>query len=101
MNDPVLELRNIRKSFGQGEVLRGISLQAAQGEFITLLGSSGCGKTTILRITAGLESCDSGTVLLEGREGEQLLNLERLGVSGITAHYLSPREAALVAAQYA
>ncbi len=68
MNSPVLEWIKIRKSFGQGEILRGIDLQVSEGEFITLLGSSGCGKTTILRITAGLESCDSGSVILQGRD---------------------------------
>ncbi len=62
----VLELKNITKSFGETEVLRGVSLSVHEGEFVTLLGSSGCGKTTTLRIIAGLESPDSGEVLLEG-----------------------------------
>ncbi len=62
----VLELRGIRKSFGGEEVLKGISLMVKEGEFVTLLGSSGCGKTTTLRIIAGLEYPDSGDVLLEG-----------------------------------
>ncbi len=68
MNGPVLELQKIKKSFGREEILKGIDLQVASGEFITLLGSSGCGKTTTLRIVAGLESCDSGRVLLEGKD---------------------------------
>lgn len=67
----VLELKNIRKSFGDTEVLRDISLAVAEGEFVTLLGSSGCGKTTLLRIIAGLEAPDSGRVLLEGKDMEQ------------------------------
>lgn len=49
-------------------MLNGIDLEAAQGEFITLLGSSGCGKTTTLRIIAGLEDPDQGRVLLEGQD---------------------------------
>lgn len=68
MSDTILELRDIHKRFGETEVLRGISLAVERGEFITLLGSSGCGKTTTLRIVAGLEECDRGQVLLEGRD---------------------------------
>ena len=68
MSEPILELKNITKSFGDEAILKGISLQVDPGEFITLLGSSGCGKTTTLRIVAGLESADSGTVLLEGKD---------------------------------
>lgn len=64
----ILELKNIRKQFGTSDVLRGIDLSIVHGEFVTLLGSSGCGKTTTLRIIAGLESCDSGSVLLEGKD---------------------------------
>ena len=64
MTRDVLELRNITKSFQATtettEVLKGIDLTVTQGEFVTLLGSSGCGKTTLLRIIAGLESADQG-----------------------------------------
>ena len=56
MSDSFLELRNLKKSFTSEEyVLQGINLQIDQGEFVTLLGASGCGKTTTLRIIAGLE----------------------------------------------
>ena len=64
----ILELRDITKSFDGARVLRGISLSVREGEFVTLLGASGCGKTTILRIIAGLETPDGGEVLLEGRD---------------------------------
>ncbi|MCZ7646324.1 MAG: ABC transporter ATP-binding protein [Planctomycetota bacterium] len=63
-----LEIRDVRKSFGAVEVLRGVSLDAARGEFITLLGPSGCGKTTLLRIVAGLELADEGRVVLGGQD---------------------------------
>lgn len=68
MENPVLELQNIRKYFDDVEVLKGINLTVAAGEFVTLLGSSGCGKTTTLRIIAGLENADSGRVFLEGED---------------------------------
>ena len=68
MGDTMLQLNQIRKRFGDKEVLCGIDLDVERGEFITLLGSSGCGKTTLLRIIAGLDFCDSGSVLLEGRD---------------------------------
>lgn len=68
MSEPILRLEGITKSFGDTRVLDGIHLEAGQGEFITLLGSSGCGKTTTLRIIAGLETPDEGKVLLEGQD---------------------------------
>jgi spermidine/putrescine transport system ATP-binding protein len=64
----LLRLERIEKRFGQVEVLRGIDLSVKAGEFITLLGSSGCGKTTILRIIAGLERADAGRVFLAGED---------------------------------
>lgn len=74
MGDYSLELKNIKKSFtGEESVLQGISLSIAGGEFITFLGSSGCGKTTTLRIIAGLESPDEGQVFLDGKD---VTNLE-------------------------
>ena len=69
MAEVSLELKEIKKSFTEGEaVLDNISLEISKGEFITLLGSSGCGKTTTLRIIAGLEQPDTGSVWLDGRE---------------------------------
>ena len=67
-----LELRNVSKFFplgkGQIQALADVSFTAEEGEFICLMGSSGCGKTTILRTIAGLEKQTSGQVLLSGRE---------------------------------
>ena len=69
MSEISLELKNIKKSFQEGEdVLESICLTAKKGEFVTLLGSSGCGKTTPLRIIAGLEQPDSGQVFLNGKD---------------------------------
>ena len=69
-SDPkvILELEHITKSFGSTQVLKGISLSIKQGEFITFLGASGCGKTTTLRIIAGLETPDAGSVRLNGKD---------------------------------
>ena len=68
MQDVLLSLSNIRKNFGEGDVLAGISLDVLRGEFVTLLGSSGCGKTTTLRIISGLETADEGRVVLSGQD---------------------------------
>lgn len=68
----VLEIKDIVKSFGETDVLKGVSLAIEEGEFVTFLGSSGCGKTTILRIIAGLEYPDAGAVLIEGKDMEHL-----------------------------
>ena len=63
------ELKKIKKSFSKDEtVLKEISDSIGKGELITLLGSSGCGKTTTLRIIAGLETPDSGQVFLDGKD---------------------------------
>lgn len=68
MAEKCLELKDIKKAFSKEEVLKEISLSIEKGEFITLLGSSGCGKTTTLRIIAGLETPDSGQVFLDGKD---------------------------------
>lgn len=67
MDDIILELKNINKKFNNNTILKDISLKIKKGEFVTLLGSSGCGKTTTIRIIAGLESLDSGEVILNGK----------------------------------
>ncbi|MBO5346851.1 MAG: ABC transporter ATP-binding protein [Lachnospiraceae bacterium] len=64
----ILRLENIYKTFDSTPVLKGIHLDVEEGEFITLLGSSGCGKTTTLRIIAGLEQADKGRVWLNGED---------------------------------
>jgi len=56
----LLSIRNVAKSFGRNVVLRNVSLEIAEGEFLTILGESGSGKTTLLRIVAGFETASSG-----------------------------------------
>lgn len=62
-----VELKGLRKRFGDFVALDGIDLQIRRGEFFGLLGPSGCGKTTLLRIIAGLEMADAGEVVIRGR----------------------------------
>ena len=61
-----ISVRGITKSFGAGDVLRGVSLDVEPGELVALLGPSGCGKTTLLRILAGLEVPDAGEISVRG-----------------------------------
>src|SRR3984893_1590956 len=56
----LLSIRNVAKTFGRNVVLRNVSLEIAEGEFLTILGESGSGKTTLLRIIAGFETASSG-----------------------------------------
>ncbi|GGF03225.1 ABC transporter ATP-binding protein [Stappia taiwanensis] len=63
-----LKLTGIRKSFGAVDVLKGIDLEVADGEFVIFVGPSGCGKSTLLRIIAGLEDASDGRVEIDGRD---------------------------------
>jgi spermidine/putrescine transport system ATP-binding protein len=63
-----LELRDIRKRFGDFTAVDGVSLKVDKGQFVCLLGPSGCGKTTTLRCIAGLEDPDDGDILIGGKE---------------------------------
>lgn len=64
----LIRLENIRKSYGENEVLKNITISIQEKEFVTLLGPSGCGKTTTLRILGGFENPDSGRVLFDGKD---------------------------------
>lgn len=63
-----IEFHNVKKSFGNNEVLKGITLEVEQGELVTLLGPSGCGKSTLLRCLAGLEEVTEGNIILDGTD---------------------------------
>jgi ABC-type sugar transport system ATPase subunit len=60
-------LENVEKSYGPVKIINNLNLEVGEREFLTLLGPSGCGKTTTLRCIAGLESVDSGKIIIEGR----------------------------------
>lgn len=69
--------RNIRKSFGKVEILRGLGFDIADGEFVVLVGPSGCGKSTLLRMLAGLEDISGGEILIDGRVVNDLESKDR------------------------
>jgi multiple sugar transport system ATP-binding protein len=63
-----ISLQNVKKSFGEVEIIPDISLDIRDGEFVVFVGPSGCGKSTLLRLIAGLEDTTSGTILLDGQD---------------------------------
>lgn len=71
-----LEVKEVRKSFGIGdskvEVLKGLNLEIAKGEFCVLLGPSGSGKSTLLNIIGGIDVADEGSIIIEGEQLEDM-----------------------------
>lgn len=65
---PIIEFRNVKKSYGEKTVLKGLNLQIETGSFVTIIGSSGCGKTTALKMVNGLLTPDAGEVLIHGED---------------------------------
>jgi ABC-type Fe3+/spermidine/putrescine transport system ATPase subunit len=82
----LLEVRRVAKSFGKNSVLRDISLQIAEGEFLTILGESGSGKTTLLRILAGFETASAGELWMAGQRLDVLPPYKR-PVNTVFQHY--------------
>ena len=68
MSEPLIELQDLEKSYGDVKVVNKINLTIYKNEFLTLLGPSGCGKTTTLKIIAGFEEADEGEVLFNGTD---------------------------------
>jgi phospholipid/cholesterol/gamma-HCH transport system ATP-binding protein len=64
----MIKVEHVKKSYGENEVLKDISFTVARGEVVALVGFSGSGKSTALRIVAGLDKCDSGTVKLSSEK---------------------------------
>ncbi len=63
-----IDMQNVQKFFGANQVLKDLNLTIENGEFVVMLGQSGCGKTTTLRAIAGLETVTSGKILIDGTE---------------------------------
>lgn len=68
MENPVLEIKNLRKSFGNQEVLKDVSFSVKRGEVVVALGPSGCGKSTLLRCINALEEIQGGEIYLDGEK---------------------------------
>src|ERR1035438_4419469 len=83
---PLLSIRSVAKHFGKNIVLRDISLEVAEGEFLTILGESGSGKTTLLRILAGFEQSTAGEVWMSGERLDQQPPYRRR-VNTVFQHY--------------
>ncbi|HET8744005.1 MAG TPA: ATP-binding cassette domain-containing protein, partial [Ramlibacter sp.] len=67
-----VSFRDVRKKYGELEVIHGVSTEVADGEFVVIVGPSGCGKSTLLRMVAGLEQITSGEIRIGGRVVNQL-----------------------------
>lgn len=92
-NNMILDVRNIEKSYNKGySVLKGISFQVYQGDFISIMGSSGCGKTTLLKSIGTLSKVNKGNVIYRGESivdiyGEKLARIRRTEISFIFQDY--------------
>ena len=76
MNEKMIEIQGITKSFGDLQVLKGIDLTIYKGEVVSIVGPSGAGKTTLLQIMGTLDKADSGSVVLNGVEVGRLKEKE-------------------------
>ena len=85
---PRLEVRGIRKTFGQNAVLKGINLSVDAGEVVALIGGNGAGKSTLMKIIMGIYTCDEGDILIDG----QAVKLGKPAASLAQGIYLVPQE---------
>jgi len=83
-------LRGLRKRFGATDVIRGVDLEIADGEFMVFVGPSGCGKTTTLRLIAGLESASDGDILIDGRRCNDIHPAQRGAAMVFQSYALYP-----------
>ncbi len=74
---PILDIRNLRKTYGATEILKGITVAIQPGDFLVLVGPSGCGKSTLLNCIAGLEDTNGGTIHIAGQDMTQVSPKDR------------------------
>ena len=77
MKNAIVEIKDVNKLYGNNHIVKDLNLTVYEGEFLTLLGSSGCGKTTTLRMIAGFEEQSSGSILVQGENIENKAPFER------------------------
>lgn len=77
--ETIIEFRNVKKSYGDKMVLKGLNLKIEKGSFVTMIGSSGCGKTTTLKMVNGLLTPDEGDIFIHGEtiRNKNLIQLRR------------------------
>src|SRR5690606_412041 len=81
-----IEVKNLSRRFGDFQALDNVSLHIDTGELVALLGPSGCAKTTLLRIIAGLETADTGSVLFSGEDAAGV-HVRKRQVGFVFQHY--------------
>jgi len=81
-----IELKSLKKSYGQARIINGIDAEIEQGEFVAILGPSGCGKSTLLRMIAGLENITDGDLLMAGRRINDMA-LDKRGCAMVFQNY--------------
>ena len=77
MEDILISLKNVKKKYKDKEIIKNLDLDIYKGEFLTLLGSSGCGKSTILKMISGIESVTDGSIIMEGKDITNLDSTKR------------------------
>ena len=85
----MIDIKNITKSFGALQVLKGIDLHIDKGEVVSIVGPSGAGKTTLLQIIGTLDRPDTGTVRVDGIDVTSLSNVFQISETRIWALYSS------------
>lgn len=88
---PIIEMKDVRRMFGDTAAINGVSLSVARGEILGIIGRSGAGKSTLIRCVNGLEKPDAGSILIEGREitglGEDALRPLRRRIGMVFQHF--------------